>query len=415
MKNKLLRNTLATIGISGAAACGTSDSRSVDGRLDLGALGHSSAEVVATDSTGSTKRALVGTDGGFELELDLGATYAIAFRQPGLEVAFASLVVDGGKKNLVTITPGDAVHLGDVRPLGATYRGLEGSESEAGDDHGEDGPEHEACRTIGDSPSGSTDTAGSEAAAGTETAAETTIGTSASFLVAGEVDLGAETSTPDSPITEGPLADRDGDLRADCHDDDRDGDGLCDDSDRDPDGEDEDESDDEDSESRSGEGDGEGSSSEDDGDSHSGSDSSSEDDGDSHSGSDDGDREDESGADDGAGEPSGESTDESAGSSSDSDARAELPCNISVPEGSTFKLSDAFLTEGPAPAAILEVQMDGDPWRLEELQTDTPFIVTADDCAHRGNRDVGRDRLFVLWQNLDGSVELEHIDVRYCD
>ena len=94
-------------------------------------------------------------------------------------------------------------------------------------------------------------------------------------------------------------------------------------------------------------------------------------------------------------------------------ARADLPYAVQLDVGAMFKLSDAF--EGAAPAAIVGVEMEGSTWRLTELENDTPFTVTQADCDHEGNRDTGRDRVFVSWQNADGSVEIDHLDLRYCD
>jgi hypothetical protein len=37
------------------------------------------------------------------------------------------------------------------------------------------------------------------------------------------------------------------------------------------------------------------------------------------------------------------------------------------------------------------------------------------DCDHVGNSRVGRDRIFVTWQNLDGSTETDHFELRYCE
>lgn len=58
--------------------------------------------------------------------------------------------------------------------------------------------------------------------------------------------------------------------------------------------------------------------------------------------------------------------------------------------------------------------MEGGSWRLAELQAGTRFTVTEADCTHEGNRDVGRDRIFVAWVNADGSTDLDHVDLRYC-
>jgi hypothetical protein len=98
----------------------------------------------------------------------------------------------------------------------------------------------------------------------------------------------------------------------------------------------------------------------------------------------------------------------------DCQAGADLPYDVRPPLGSSFQLEQAFLAKGPLPAAILEVRMDGGDWRLAELKANTAFEITQADCDHAGNRDVGRDRIFVTWRNADGSVETDHLDMRYC-
>lgn len=94
---------------------------------------------------------------------------------------------------------------------------------------------------------------------------------------------------------------------------------------------------------------------------------------------------------------------------------ADLPYDVKLALGDTFQLSDAFLEKGPKPSAIVRVTMEGTPHRLSELQADAPFVVEALDCSHAGNRDTGRDRVFVTWQNADGSLETDHLDLRYCE
>jgi len=94
--------------------------------------------------------------------------------------------------------------------------------------------------------------------------------------------------------------------------------------------------------------------------------------------------------------------------------RADLPYDARPQLGDTYQLSDSFREKGPLPAAVLKVTMEGTPWRVKELQDNTPFVITEQDCSHEGNRDTGRDRAFVTWRNEDGSVETDHIDLRYC-
>jgi hypothetical protein len=108
-------------------------------------------------------------------------------------------------------------------------------------------------------------------------------------------------------------------------------------------------------------------------------------------------------------------TSTSGGSTIPISGRADLPYDVKLNVGDSFKLTDAFLEKGPAPAAVLQVTMDGASWRLSELQSSASFTVTQADCDHQGNRDVGRDRIFVTWQNADGSKETDHLDLRYCE
>jgi hypothetical protein len=103
------------------------------------------------------------------------------------------------------------------------------------------------------------------------------------------------------------------------------------------------------------------------------------------------------------------------GGGGDDGEEADLPYNVKLALGQSFQLSDAFLEKGPKPAAVLSVTLDGGDHRLAELSADTPFVVSAEDCSHVGNRDVGRDRLIITWQNADGSVETDHMEIRYCD
>ena len=104
------------------------------------------------------------------------------------------------------------------------------------------------------------------------------------------------------------------------------------------------------------------------------------------------------------------------GEGGDSD-ESELPYDVKMQEGQTYTpIVDAFNEKGGQPAAIVSVTFDGGgSWRATELQANTSFTITAQDCAHVGNRDVGRDRVIVTWQNSDGTTESDHLDLRYCE
>lgn len=94
---------------------------------------------------------------------------------------------------------------------------------------------------------------------------------------------------------------------------------------------------------------------------------------------------------------------------------AKLPYDVKPQLGQTFRLVDAFLLEGPAPASIVNVTMDNPSYHLAELSANAPFVITQADCDHKGNRDVGRDRIFVTWQNAGGGTQTDHLDIRYCE
>jgi hypothetical protein len=98
------------------------------------------------------------------------------------------------------------------------------------------------------------------------------------------------------------------------------------------------------------------------------------------------------------------------------DNSGDLPYDIKLELGQTTRpIFDAFAEKGAQPAAILSVEVDAGGWRADELVTGAEFVVDQADCDHEGNRDVGRDRIFVTWQLADGSTETDHLDVRYCE
>ncbi|HUS33358.1 MAG TPA: hypothetical protein VMZ53_32875 [Kofleriaceae bacterium] len=97
---------------------------------------------------------------------------------------------------------------------------------------------------------------------------------------------------------------------------------------------------------------------------------------------------------------------------------SDLPYDVRMAEGqSVTPISDAFAEKGAQPQAVISVEMDGGGagWRLAELAAGATFTVTAADCGHAGNRDVGRDRVIVTWRNASGAVESDHLDLRYCE
>jgi hypothetical protein len=118
--------------------------------------------------------------------------------------------------------------------------------------------------------------------------------------------------------------------------------------------------------------------------------------------------------DDNDGIPDTDDCDEQEGGDGD---QADLPYDIRMALGQTVTpIHDAFAERGAQPAAIISVEMDGGGagWRLAELQSAATFTITDADCAHTGNRDIGRDRVIVTWQTTSGHVESDHLDLRYC-
>lgn len=115
--------------------------------------------------------------------------------------------------------------------------------------------------------------------------------------------------------------------------------------------------------------------------------------------------------------PSGSTAGACSGSGSGSgdgdSCYSDLPYDAKLPVGATYFLEQSFWEKGPSPAKIIKVEVEGG-WRAAELASNTPFVVTQADCDHQGNKDVGRDRIFVTWQNFDGSTETDHLDMRYC-
>ncbi len=80
-----------------------------------------------------------------------------------------------------------------------------------------------------------------------------------------------------------------------------------------------------------------------------------------------------------------------------------------------FNTSRLFDDSLAKPADINKVIMSGDTqWRARELNDDRTFTVGTDDCAHNGNRGRGRDRIFIEWQNHDGTREIESVELTYC-
>src|SRR4051812_19344184 len=116
--------------------------------------------------------------------------------------------------------------------------------------------------------------------------------------------------------------------------------------------------------------------------------------------------------DDHDGVPDDEDCDHHPGEDDDGDD-VDLPYDVRPALGATTSpVLDAFASEGMQPAQIISVT--GAAWRGTELAAGSSFIVTQDDCAHAGNRDIGRDRVIVTWLMFDGSQHVDHLDIRYC-
>jgi hypothetical protein len=226
----------------GLAACGSTESRTVEGQLATGARSAGRAEVVATSAQGLEVVGRVGDDGRFSLELPLGS-YAVAFRAPlegsGRVVHFAHLVGRGSSapRGVMRVEAGD-----DHIDLGTLTRSDDAASHDVGDDHGVDNPathdvgddhgvDNPATHDVGDDhgvDNPATHDVGDDHGHMCQ-AMDPATGTAAtvlSFLVVPSV----ERPFDDNPHSGGgALEDRDLDGRADRHDDDRNEDGLCDD------------------------------------------------------------------------------------------------------------------------------------------------------------------------------------------
>jgi len=99
----------------------------------------------------------------------------------------------------------------------------------------------------------------------------------------------------------------------------------------------------------------------------------------------------------------------------DNDTSDGLPYDIEPQLGATTTpIVDAFMARGGTVPTIIGITMADPTWRFAELQASTPFVVAQSDCDHIGNRDVGRDRVFVTWQTSSGLMQTDHLDIRYC-
>ena len=99
----------------------------------------------------------------------------------------------------------------------------------------------------------------------------------------------------------------------------------------------------------------------------------------------------------------------------DNDAGDGLPYDVRPQLGATTTpIVDAFKAKGGTVPTIIGITMADPTWRFAELQASTAFVVAQSDCDHVGNRDVGRDRVFVTWQTTAGLMQTDHLDIRYC-
>lgn len=365
-----MNQKLISLGLVVAAVgCGGGD-RLVTGRLDLTTLGRSEARMIAARPNERIETPIT-ADGRFTTALPEGA-WAIAYADTPANGGrvFANLVIGAGatRSGRINITSGDPLELGLVRPAPSASALTPADDDDVGDDNGGSGNEP------GDDNGGS----GNEP---------------------GDDNGGSGNELGDDNGNDGVEDDDDSndDHRDDCREVDASGGislfanflvspedssgldsaGLPDDNGVDlPDSDDDDRPDvvDED---------------------HDGDDVC-DDDGDSDS--DDGDS-------DGGVPDAGEEDDE---------GEADLPYAVKLEIGDTFTLTDAFAEKGVQPAEILSVEMEDGSWRLTELRSLQAFTVDQSDCDHEGNRSRGRDRIFVSWRNTDGSLDVDHLDLRYC-
>jgi len=373
MHARTLKRPLLCLSLLAAGCSAQPETRSVTGHIDLAAFGKSAASLVAIQPDGTVTSVAVASSGRFSIPLAVGRSAALAFKDPESGGRFAQLVFQnkGTMSSRVVITPGADLDIGEVHRAETAEQASSSrasstecappanpTDTPTGGTGGVDTPNPVDTPAGGATGGNTGGTAGGTAGGTTPPTGGTNPGTlfsrRISFLVSADVDLSQECQSDDGSHSGDSLEDSDDDGRPDGLDDDVDDDGTCDNDDGDDDGHDGDDSDED--------GDGEG-----------------------HDGSSQG-------------------------------GNADLECNMSLPLGETFQLELAFLEKGAAPAEIVSVEMEGDStWRLAELQANTPFVVTQDDCAHAGNRDQGRDRMVVTWKNADGSIESDHLDLKYCD
>lgn len=308
------------LALSTTLACGSTSSEqpspSLRGTLNLQAVGHTGAALIAIADDGTAVEHALGKNGELEVELERGRAYTFAFEDQGKR--FAKLVFKKGELSKSVLRPSNddlIIDVGNIEPIAVD-------------------PE-DCVETPSPDPT---------------TPENPTPGDIIFFT---SVRVAGENEAPSEDPSTGVFADSDSDGIADSIDDDDDGDGICDGYDDDP---------------------------------------ADHDDGDDHG-------------------DDGEETDGGEDGGEDHEGRADLPYAVRLEVGDTFALIDAF--EGAIPV-ITDVEMEDGSWRLAELQSGASFEVTQADCDHEGNRDTGRDRIFVSWSNPDGSHEIDHLDLRYC-
>jgi hypothetical protein len=132
--------TLGMVGLL-ASSCGNS-STTISGQLDTAQFRLVDAQIIAIDAHGSTRRASIGADGAFSIELPVPATYNIRFAngtsQAGIYDAFAVLTdqnTAGQIARRFTIKEGGTIDLGIVRrPAGSKSFGLRAASDDDDDD-----------------------------------------------------------------------------------------------------------------------------------------------------------------------------------------------------------------------------------------------------------------------------------------
>jgi hypothetical protein len=201
---------------------GCGGQRPISGQLDMAAVGHSQAELIALRSDGNFSRTAVASDGTFHATLEPGMSYSLAFKDPTVTYGghFGQLVFRGQRahRSTIHVQDGRAIDIGRVTKLSLQHA-TSGSDDDA-EDHDD---REESCNTPTTAPTTTRATQPTGSASGSGST-----GSMRSFLVAGQNDMAeANGGGMDDAQDHDALADTDGDDRPDALEDDPNHTGTC--------------------------------------------------------------------------------------------------------------------------------------------------------------------------------------------